>query len=279
MKIYTRNFNGVFDDILNHVDSVSIEEADKVLAWQDVLPDWVNTVNYAHELGKEVILMTHCFASCNDYLPPHNHTPLADKILVWGQADYNMAIQAGLAHKTIITGTPIFNHIKPKVKHEGTNIVYCPARLETVDENYEIAEKLRGYDAKILTKVIDGQKLTKYDNPVYSDRSKTDHIDISFNMIAEADIVVVNDPTTTFALFAFACDVPVVCVNNISKKYYLIKHYLGSGEYQTSIDKLYETLDEVLQNDTKQEQRRLWAEYCGAFIKNPLENILKEINT
>jgi hypothetical protein len=228
----------------------------------------------AKYLGKKMILLTHCYGSCNDYLPPHNHISYADKILVWGQADYDLAKKAGLDHKTVITGTPIFSHIKQRQKQKETTVVFCPHHNpDFEDSNIEIAATIKDYN--VFTKVLNEDSYFK--NPVYSNRNTTEHIPICFDLLSKADVVIVNDPTTTFALFAFAAGVPVIYVNNIDTDYYEISNILLAGEYETTLDNLHNTIKEVLANDTKKEIRKTIAEYCGAFIKNPLLNILKEI--
>lgn len=280
MKVFLANFNGVMDEVQKHVNLVPIDDADVILTWQDVEESFIHLALAAKYLGKKIILLSHCFGSTNDYLPPHSHASYADKILVWGQADYALALQAGLAHKTVITGTPIFNRVKPKQKHDGINIVFCPTHsIHHEQQNYAIAEKLRAYNATIYTKILEGMESEKYDNQVLSKRmNNTEHIDVVFDILSKADVVVVNDPTCSFALFAFTAGVPVIYVKNVDKHYYHIDMYLRSGEYETALADLDTTLDEVLANDTKEEQRKIWCDYCGVNIKNPLENILREIN-
>lgn len=277
MKFFAVNFNGVMDDLIPKLDITSVEEADKILVWQDIQGYFKELSDITKYLGKKMILLTHCYGSCNDYLPPHNHTSYADKILVWGQADYDLAKKAGLADKTVITGTQIFSHIKPRQKQKETTIVFCPthdSRFEIA--NFDIADKLQGYN--VFTKILGDNKEKRYSNPVFSNRTTKEHIDICFDLISKADVVVVNDPTTTFALFAFAAQVPVIFVDNIDTDYHLVSDILLSGEYKTTLDNLTDTIKEVLANDTKKEIRNIIAEYCGVFIKNPLLNILKEIS-
>lgn len=275
MKFYVQNFNGVLDDVLPHLEIVDdIDSADKLLLWQDIKQGYVEEINIAHKAGKEVIQVSHCFGSCNDYCHPQNHTSLSDKILVWGEHDYNLALQAGIAHKVVITGSPIFNHRKERI---GGSIVYSPTHFLDGDrqENFELGMMLEDC-GHVITKLIDGHNPKEYPNPVVSDRQK-EHIDICFDVLSKADVVVTNDRTSTFSLLAMSMDIPVVFVNQFNKDYGLLNNSLRSATYETTLSFLPDILEEIKESDSKKEQRRLWATYCGAFIKNPLENILKEL--
>jgi chromosomal replication initiation ATPase DnaA len=83
MKVFLANFNGVMDEVQKHVNLVPIDDADVILTWQDVEESFIHLSLAAKYLGKKIILLSHCFGSTNDYLPPHSHNSYADKILVW----------------------------------------------------------------------------------------------------------------------------------------------------------------------------------------------------
>lgn len=271
------NYNGVMDDIIPLLKNAPIDEADVVLIWQDISDKFIPVVKILKKLGKRVILMSHCFGSCNDYLPPHNHISLADKILVWGQADYSLALQAGLAHKTVITGSTIFSHKKKRQKQKDFTVVIAPSHdNKTIEGNKNLATILTKGGNSVYTKLI-GDKLTGFPNQVCSKQTDSDHIDKCFDLLSKADVLIVDDPTTTLALFAFTCDVPVIYVELGQFNYYYINNFLKSGLYTSTVDTINQTIDEIKENDYKKEQRKLWADYCGANIKNPLENILREI--
>jgi len=273
--IHFANYNGVMDDIIPLIRSSSLEEAEVLLLWQDVSSAYAQVIDFAKSQGKEIILMTHCYASCNDYLPPHSHLSLADKVLVWGMADYSLALQAGIAHKTIITGTPIFSHKKERQKQDKLTVVFCPSRNESaVETNKQVTEALSKLDAHVFTKLTREQE--GFLNPVVTKQGEMRHVDVCFDLISKADVVVVTDPTSTFALFAFSCDVPVIYVPS-EHNYYYLNNFLLSGQYQCAPDELEKTITEVLEKDTLHNQRMLWADYCGAFINNPIESILKEL--
>lgn len=276
-RFFPINYNGILTDIIPHIKTAPIEEADVVLIWQDVSEKFAPTVEMLKKLGKKVILLTHCYGSCNDYLAPHNHKSLADKILVWGQADYNLAMQAGLGHKTVITGTPIFSHKKTKQKHKDFTVVLAPSHdYKDIKKATLLADELTKGGHLVYTKLI-GDNDCGLPNPVFSKQTDEHHIDICFDILSKADIVVVDDPTTTFALFAFACDIPVVYVELNQYNYFFLNNYLRSGIYNSTLSGVNATIQKIKDNDTKKHQRKLWAEYCGAFIKNPTKNILKEI--
>lgn len=287
MKVLAHNYNGVLDDVLPHLDLVQdILSADIYLSWQDIDPQFVNLYKSAKALGKKSFLMSHCYGSCTHYLAPNTYTPLADRYLVWGQYDFELAQKAFMGRRTIITGSPIFGHVKPKVAHEETNIVFCPYHNDVeLEESLQIAEELSSYDATVYTKVL-SDCTHLYHNIVVTNRNKPGHIETTFDLLSEADVVVVNDPISTFVLLAFAAGVPVISVveerrltNLIGQSQKNIKDALQTGVTETTIKNLHTTLDSVLANDTKKEQRAYWCEYMGVNIKNPIENILNAINS
>lgn len=285
MKFFALNFNGVLDDILPHIETVKeLSEADRVLAWQDIRDDYIHLYNKAHGYRMPSFLLSHCYGSCNHYVKPNPYIPIAGKYLVWGKFDYELAEKAGIADKTIITGTPIFSHVKPKQPHKGINIVFAPYHDDVdVEENHLIARTLDTFNATIYTKIL-SEHSYNYTNPVKSNRSDKKHTDIIFDLLSKADIVVVNDPISTFVLYAFAAGIPVICVkeqiryNNYAGQSLLhVAHAFQTGVYDTTITDLHATIEQVLSNDTKQEQRQYWLEYMGATIKDPLKNILQVI--
>lgn len=276
-RYFAINYNGVMNDIIPLLNTAPVDEADIVLIWQDVSEKFIPMVKLLQQLGKRVILMTHCFGSCNDYLPPHNHISLADKILVWGQADYSLALQAGLAHKTVITGSTVFSHKKPRQKQKDYTVVIAPSHNnKTLEGAKKLANTLTKGGNSVYTKLI-GEEITGFPNPVFSKQVDLNHIDICFDLLSKADAVIVDDPTTTFALFAFVCDIPVIYVELGEFNYYYINNFLKSGLYTATVETINQTIKKIKENDYKKEQRKLWADYCGANIKNPLENILREI--
>lgn len=289
MKFQVHNFNGVLDDVIRHLDLANDAlSADAYIGWQDIDDYFVNIYKQYKALGKKSFLMSHCFGSCSHYTDANKYTPVADRYLVWGKYDYELAEKAYMSRRVIITGSPIFGHVKEKQKHEGINIVFCPYHNsmtnEELDESILISNKLLEYNATNYTKVLTGCSAA-YPNMVVTNRNQEGHIDVTFDLLSKADVVVVNDPITTFALFAFAAGVPVISVveekrvnNYVGQSLKYVKDALQTGMTETTMQNLHKTLDEVLSNDTKKEQRAYWCEYMGVNIKDPLGNILTAIN-
>lgn len=280
MKFYINNLNGVFDDIIPLVDTVDVVEyADKYLLWNDTFIAQKD----AHNLGfhKKAIVMSHCFASCNDYVEPNKGVPVSSKYLVWGEYDFRLADRAGIGDKTVITGTPIFSHIKPKVKHKGINIVYCPSH-DTDDTS--IAELLASY-GNVFVKLIDNQKEDYSDKItiIKTDRSKPSHIIETFNLLSQADVVVATDRYSTFVLFAFAAKVPVVYIgeqeniNSLGQSYSNISLALQSGLVYSTKETLLDDVENALIHDLLADERDYWCDQMGVHISHATTKILKEI--
>ena len=128
MKIYLEDRNNV---IVNLKDRFEIAEnprdADCFVLWQDVRGKMLELCKLNKEyIKKPVVVVQHGRAATNDYLPPNNFSMYADKFCCWGVKDYERLVRAGHKEKAVITGSPLTDFLKPRLPHDGTNIVFCP---------------------------------------------------------------------------------------------------------------------------------------------------------
>ena len=87
-KYYLVDFNRVLADVREALkDNLveSIEEADKVIVWQDVMGVGMGVVKAAKMQKKPVILMQHGRWGTGRYYRPFYQKCLSDQICVWGQ--------------------------------------------------------------------------------------------------------------------------------------------------------------------------------------------------
>ena len=223
MKIFLIDHNQVLGDIKKEFEVVNkIEDSDAVILWNDVLPLERAIINLAHSLGKKTFVIQHGRWGTSRYYPPFNEKIQANKLLVWGEFDRRALIEAGQNSKKIeVVGTTVFSHLKPRVKHKGTNVIFFPEHWDRpVAENLQVRDELRKLKGvNILTKLIDSpsheQKL--YDNVVYSDRGNNNHLDICADILSTADLVV-GISESTFGLLAAYLNIPVVIMEEWTPK-------------------------------------------------------------
>lgn len=265
-----------------------IEDADKVVLWTDVVSLAQGIVRLAHAYKKPVIVVQHGRHGSSRYYPPFNEPILADRICVWGERDKKVLIENGHPEKKIfITGTTIFQYLKPRKPHEGINIVFYPEHWDReVSENRKVKNELRKIKGvKIITKLIEGQEPKDYDNPVISNRNNPDHLDICVEVLSTADLVV-GIEEGTFGLLAQAMDIPVVIMEEWypktfggDERYYNYWRRISEGSKRTTLGNLNETIKQQLENpdELKKERRIACVQEGGIEIENPLERIKQVI--
>jgi hypothetical protein len=247
-------------------------------------------VNYAKLLGKPTIVVQHGRRGTSRYYPPFNEPITADKLCVWGERDKKSLVEAGHpTDKIFITGTTIFQHLKGRRSHGRMNIVFCPEHWDReLSENKNVAQELRklrkGY--RITTKIIEGHDPKLYDNPVFSDRSKPDHLEICAEVLSTADLVV-SISESTFELMAQYLDIPVVVVEDWfpktfggDERYYNYRRVISEAAKRTSLKNLIGTIEQQLGEPQELGgQRKIVAiEEGGANIINPLKEICRVIS-
>lgn len=286
MKIFFLEHNSIFHDIKKEFEVVNkIEDADRVLLWNDVLPVERGIVNLAHSLGKKVIVLQHGRKGTSRYYPPFSEPIQADILLVWGEFDKQELIKAGQDEKKIkVVGSPVMLHLKERKKHYGTNIVYCPEHWDRpIDENIQVRNKLRNFKG-VVTKIIETHDPKDFDNPIQTNRNSEDHLDICAEILSVADLVV-SVYEGTFELMAQAMDIPVVVMSDWSPKAFNgdLKHtearrFYTSACKTTSLKNLVKTIKRQLKNPNElKEQRKQAAIMEGGYGLNFIENVKREI--
>jgi len=288
MKIYLQDHNNILSDVAKELEiTEDFKEADKVVLWQDVIGLGRGIAELARQWDKPIIVVQHGANSHIDYGPPNRYKLLADKFCSWGTRSRDALLEYGVPKKKIvITGSTIFNYLKPKVEHEGVNIVFRPAHWDTktLEENNIIKDSLRELDVNVITKTIETMDSTGFDNVVSTHRDKPGHLEACIEVLSKADLVVAVAGDGTFEMLAYAMNVPVI-IPNIWKQ----KAFLGRATPQmiyseacdlVDIRNFHDIIQENLDNpDKKKEERKQVAEeWAGAHIKDPLQKILKVIH-
>lgn len=221
MKLFVLNHNSVMNDVLDGFDIVDNPlDADRIILWNDLFPVERGLIQLAKSNKIPTIVIQHGRYGSSRYFPPFNEQITADKLLVWGEADKEALVKAGHNPKKIfVTGTGIFSHLKYKLVHKDTNIVFCPEHWDReVPENLNVRNELRKLKGvKIITKIIEGHDPKNYDNPVMSNRNEQDHLDKCIDVLRTADLVV-GIAEGTFELLAQAMDIPVVIMKEWQPK-------------------------------------------------------------
>ena len=288
MRIILRQFNQVLSELAEHFEiTTDIFKAERVVLWNDVMPTEKSIVEFAHSLKKPVITIQHGRHGTSRYYPPFSDPIISDKLCVWGERDKEVLVENGHPENKIeVCGSPIFRHLKPRMPHEGVNIIFYPEHWDReVPENKAVAKELRHLKYKnkvqIITKIIDGHNPNDYDNPVLSSRVASNHLDICVDVLTKADIVV-GIEEGTFGLLAQAMDIPVVIMEEWSPKacsgderYKTYWRRISEGSKRTSLKNLNKTILQQLENPEELKETRHIAcvEEGGIDIENPIEKI------
>jgi len=291
MKIYLQNHNQVGNGLEEYFDIVGFNEAEKVVLWQDVIGEGMGVAKLAHAKGKPVIQLQHGRRGYTQYRYPFNKKMISDKFCAWGKTDYDNLIEAGIDPKKVeITGTTVFSHLKPKKEHTGTNIVFSPDHwdydIEENDKVVAVLRKMKGIN--ITTKVMEMHDIKKYDNPVFSNRNRPNHLDKCAEVLQTADLLVAITEGT-FELMAQILNIPVVIANLFTprpcggdRRYLEFRVPFSTAvKKEPDIKKLAKLIKQQLKNpDELREQRRLVAfDDAGIEIKDPLQRIVEVIKT
>jgi len=224
-KTFVRNHNGVMDDLIPHLDLVdTVDKADVIVLWQDIISMELSISNLAHKLNKPVVVIQHGRRAVEDYLSPFSYEFKSDKICVWGSIDKEDLLSIGIPDKKIdIVGTSVLGHLKGRIPHKGTNILFSPEHWDIdIPENDIVMEKLKEICKKngwnLKAKVMERHDPKKYGNYAwYSNRDDKGHLDVCCDAIAWADVLI-SLSEMTFEMLAQASDVPVICYTNIEPR-------------------------------------------------------------
>ena len=226
LKIVLFDFNNILSDValeLHNRGHELLDKGDEEKTWQeaDVITLWNETpmggwdkwVQQLRKMGKRTVLMQHGRRGASRMYPPFNEPLNADVVCSWSENDFKRLTSCGVpADRIRVTGTTIFSHLKPKIPHEGKNVVYSPEHWDMdVAENFVVASQLRKLKGvNVISKLLeDEHTVGVYQNPVWSNRRQEGHLDICIEVLRKADVVVAVSEST-FELLAEALDIPVV---------------------------------------------------------------------
>ena len=291
-RVFFKDWNFVLSDVKkNFVTTDDFQDADVVVSWNDILDADREIILTANILGKPTLIMQHGLYSCREYISPHNSPLLANKIMVWGPEEKKKLISGGInENRIVVTGTTLFDHLISRKPHKGANIIFSPMHWDyVIDENKVIANKLRDIKKiNIITKLIEGMDGSYFQNPVFSDRSMPDHLNICASVLSKADLVIsINEGT--FELFACYLGIPVILVDCWKPKLFMNRLYypeirsrFSSACYFTDINNLEEVIFNTLANPSKlnNERKKTLYDYAGVgwSTYKPLELISHTIN-
>lgn len=289
-KIYSAEHNGIMEDINKYFTVVqTIEEADVIVLWQDVLGFCKSFAHLARAMGKKIVVIQHGVGAMDDYGPPNNYDLIADKICVWSQNDVDMLKSFGIPEKKyVLTGTTIWSHLKPKEKHEGINVLFKPAHWDIVlNENNIIRDELRKIKGiNVTTKIHESQKLSSddFDGIVFSNRELPGHLDICGEVLSKSDVIVGLGSEGTLGLLGYGQDIPMIIPDIWQPKSFLNAatpemKYTEACQ-RIKLEDLEKTIKDVIRHpEYKKEERKGVAEYYGGInIENPLDKIIRVIN-
>ncbi len=291
MKYYLTDHNRVLADVREALGDQVVgtpAEADKIIVWQDVMSMSLAIAKSAKRKKKPVILMQHGRWGTGQYYYPFFQECLADHICVWGQQVKDRMMSAGINKKRIhITGSTIFRHLEPKVKHPGINVVFTPEHWDCdVQENHDVYKELKKIpDINLIVKTVNKYDEDNYENVIWTDRSKEGHLKKCSEVLSTTDIVV-GVMEGTFELLAQMMNIPVIIVDVWKPKpfrgdeaYKLYKMMKSNAAKYVPLNKLQSEVSRQIQSpDELQLERQKVAVYEGGKnIKSPLEEILKVI--
>lgn len=303
LKIAVANWNGVASDLINklrerghHVIDGPIDKGE--LKKQDVLITWNEVHKYGNEVflqsvkdaGVKTILLQHGRKGTSRIYPPFNESLICDIACVWGKFDKERLIECGNpADRIIVTGTPIFKTLKPRVPHKGINVVFSPEHWShEVPENAIVASALRKVKGiNVITKALRGEhSLNSYDGVVVSDRNTPEHFSIVADVLSKADVVVAISEST-FELLAQSLDIPVVIAdiwipkaNDGDDRYKEYKRiYSDACTRVKDVYKIGDAIHYAIKHPEhlRKERKQICIDEGGIDINNPTERVIEII--
>lgn len=314
MKILSFDFNNILHDVevelikrgheilphfLENGKLNSWQKADVIVVWQETeLGGWKDMIKKWQKAGKRVVLMQHGRRGTSRIFPPFNEELVSDQLCVWGENDVERMTSCGVPREKIfVTGTPVVKHVKPRIPHEGINIVFSPEHWDMdVSENLMVRNALRKFVAsrwpwqkkvKIITKILEGEHSPhNYDNPVSSNRQKPGHLDVAIKVLQTADAVVAVSEST-FELLAQIMDIPVIiadiwvpkaCAGDPRYKDYQ-REYSPACERVKDLNQLGKVIMKHVSNPQllEKERREIAILDGGTHIEDPVSEIINVI--
>lgn len=282
-KICSYELNGVITPVRQRFQSVPLEDADVVVVPHDIIRLGLKFAVEAKKRNIPVVVIQHGRGATVDYCPPVNCKLLADRICVWGPEDVERLLSAGISpDKIVLTGTTVFDSLRPREKHEGNVVLFAPAHWAVhISHNAKLRDALRKIsNIKVITKTIWKRTRKSYDNPIYSHPVMNTHLGICAEALSQADVVVTGREGT-FVLMAQALDIPVVCVRGASppKKYATVQKFTPACDL-VDIDELESAIFRNLENPDKLKTERKQVAYNEGGVGlegNPLDKIIGTI--
>lgn len=292
MKIYIANFNGVLDGLSRELgkDIVSDwRDADTLVLWQDVIGELEQTANEAKNMGKRVIVAEHGLLSINDYIPPLSRPMVADTFMAWGNWTKSwLTDKAGIDPSRIaVTGTLLTGKIVPRRKHDKPRVLFAPRHWDKeLPENLEVADELRKSQYDVFSKLLKGENdISRYPHPVSSDRQGWNHLQLCFDMLSWADVVV-GIGEGTFGALTHLMDIPYISVDNWVTKDLLGKTYsrdefvsqISPAAIQVPIESLNKQIELCIKDpDINKKEREWFRKEVLNYPGDPMEEMKKVI--
>lgn len=293
MKICLYNFNCVLDEIIPDIadkhELVSDQsKADLIVIWNEIeRGGWKKIIENAHKRGAKVMLYQQGVHGIDRVQFPFNEKLDSDIICVWGQWDKDHLVKYGTpADKIHVIGCPFLNRLKPKMDHEGKNVVFALEHwdVEDIPENLIVASELRKLDkVKVITKALEREHdISAYDNVIVSKRFDPQHLDKVIDLLTVTDVVVAISEST-FAFLAEAMDIPVVIADlwipksrGGDNRYLDYRHLFTKGVNKVRVEELNKTIMWTLKHPEHLKEER--KETAIGYGKGN-EDILKIINS
>jgi hypothetical protein len=292
MKIYLENFNGIFDGLVSKIGkdlTTDWREADTIVLWQDVIGGLESVATQAKMMGKRVIVAEHGLLSINDYLPPLNRPIVADTFMAWGAWTKAWLVnKAKIApERIVVTGTLLTDKLIPRREHEDKRVLFTPRHWDKeLRENLEVADELKKCGYTVFSKLLEGENNPQnYPHPISSDRQELNHIEMCFEVLSWADVVVGVGEGTMGAL-AHLMDIPYISVDNWIEKDLLGKTYsrkefnsqISPACHQVPLNKLNGWIDWEIKHPGMYElEREKFRKECLNYPGDPLKRMLEVI--
>ena len=221
----------------------------------------------ARMAGKKVYVAEHGLLSINDYIPPLAYPLIGNKYMCWGEKSQKYLNDAGIKD-TVVTGTTIFDNMRPKRLHKGKNVLFAPRHWDIeLPENIRIAEELKKLpeDVHVYSKIVEGEhNPDNYPNPLSSNRMAPNHLVECYEALKDADVLVTLGEGTIASL-AYYLDIPVVSSDDWETKILLGKTYtrdiflsqVSTACHLTPLNKLNDIILNELKDPSQRRDLRL----------------------
>ncbi len=302
MKILLFDWNNILTDVAEELHNrghellqhdgtkATFNKAEVIVVWNETaLGLWRDWIIEARKKGKRVVLVQHGRRGTSRIFPPFNEQLVSDIVCAWGENDRKRLESCGVPSDRIkVTGTPIFQHLKPRTPHKEINIVFSPEHWDIdVAENFIIQSTLRKLKGvKVTTKCLTGEHTVgMYENPVWSDRKTPGHLEICADVLKTADLVVAVSEST-FELCAEILNIPVVIADiwtpkacDGDERYREYHREYSNACTKVSLRDLNETIMKELKNPNRlaKERTEIGVMDGGLNIQNPIDEIIKVI--